>query len=432
MTYGSLKPDDYIPRIVDSEIDRYLSVFGAVEIAGTKWCGKTWAARAHAESISYVDRGNNLDIAKADPSLMLLGEKPHVVDEWQSVPALWDIVRHAIDDSAGEKGRWILTGSSTPHKDEVFHSGAGRIGRIRMSPMSLAESGDSSKTVSLSGLFDGIFEPQKVEIATAQLLTYVCRGGWPEAINISVEDAQLIAREYLRSIFEQSVLRAGKSSDTAQRLVASLARNLCQAVTYKTLQKDMACGEEYLESLASSKTIAEYIAMLESLYLIDSLKGWAPPARSPKRVQTKEKRYFADPSLAVAALGMTPAALLEDWQTFGLVFENLCMRDLQVYARALPNPSLTPLRYYRDDSGLEADVIIETADGRWAALEIKVSEDKVDHGVKSLLRLRDKLTKNPKAQMREPEFLAVIVGLSEYARKTPEGVYVIPITSLSA
>ncbi|MEG0758429.1 MAG: AAA family ATPase, partial [Raoultibacter sp.] len=269
MTYGSLKPDGYIPRIVDNEIARYLSVFGAVEIAGTKWCGKTWAARAHAESISYVDRGNNLDIAKADPSLMLLGEKPHVIDEWQSVPALWDVVRHSIDDSAGEKGRWILTGSSTPHKDEVSHSGAGRIGRIRMSPMSLAESGDSAKSISLSGLFEGVFEPQKVEVDTTQLLAYACRGGWPEAINIDVEDAQLIAREYLRSVFEQSVPRAGKDSDTAQRLVASLARNLCQAVTYKTLQKDMVAGEEDANEITSAKTIAEYIAMLESLYLID-------------------------------------------------------------------------------------------------------------------------------------------------------------------
>ncbi|MEG1831245.1 MAG: DUF4143 domain-containing protein [Raoultibacter sp.] len=432
MTYGKIKPEGYLPRIVDAAIEHYLALFGAVEVAGTKWCGKTWAARAHAASVTYVDQGKNLQLASADPSLILLGETPHVIDEWQQLPLLWDTVRHAVDNAGGVKGSWILTGSSVPRKEEVSHSGAGRIGRIRMSPMTLAESGDSTAKISLAGLFAREFTPLMLKVDTRKLVDVVCRGGWPEALGMNPMDAQVIAREYLRAVYDQSIPRLGKKGDSAERLVASLARNLGQAVTYKTLQKDM-FGEEGLEEgIVSMKTVADYVAALESLYLIESVKGWAPPARSPRRVQTKEKRYFADPSLAAAALGMNTDALLGDWQTFGLLFENLCMRDLGVYARALPNPAINPVRYYRDDSGLEVDAIIELADGRWAALEIKTSEDKVAAGVKSLTRLRDKLQKNPQAHMREPEFLAVVVGIAEYARKTPEGVYVIPITALGA
>ena len=429
-----IKPAGYRPRIVDTEIRRFLEVFGAVEVAGTKWCGKTWTSRAHAASISYVDRGNNLALAKADPSLMLIGDAPHVIDEWQRVPALWDVVRHAVDDAAGKKGLWILTGSSTPRKKEErpAHSGAGRIGRIRMLPMSLSESGESNAAVSLAGLFRGEFSRQKVEADTRELLDVACRGGWPEAINAPTARAQTMAREYLRAILDESIPALGKSSDMAERLIASLARNLCQAATYQTLRLDMYGGEEDPEGLANDKTIVDYLETLRSLYFIEGVKGWVPPARSPKRVQLKEKRYFADPSLAVAALGMTPESLLEDWQTFGLIFENLCMRDVLVYARALPNVGMTPVRYYRDDSGLEADAIIELADGRWAALEFKVSEDKVPDGIENLERLRAKLLKNPHARTREPEFLAVIVGLGEYARKSKEGVYVIPLRTLGA
>ena len=414
-------------------MEKYLSLFGAVEITGTKWCGKTWTARAHASSIAYVDRGSNIEIATADPSLMLVGETPHVIDEWQRVPALWDTVRHAVDDAQGKKGLWILTGSSTPQKNKVAHSGAGRIGRIHMLPLSLQESGESTGEVSLAGLFSGEFTPCRTEVDVRGIAHLACRGGWPEAITYSAEDSQVVIREYLRSIFEQSIPQMGKSADTAERLVASLARNLGQAAKLETLNKDT-----FLEargannSFASEKTIATYLETLTSLFLVNNIKGWAPPARSPQRMQTKEKRYFADPSIAIASLGMLPDSLLDDWQTFGLVFENLCMRDLQVYARALPDVATHPIRYYRDDSGLEVDAIIEKADGSWGAFEIKTSEAKVQEGIDVLVRLRDKLRKNPKAQMKEASFLGVIVGAAEYARKTPEGIYVIPIRTLGA
>ncbi len=430
-----IKPEGYIPRVVDAQVERLLRIFGAVEIAGTKWCGKTWTALQHAQSVSFVDRA--LALAQDDPSAMLMGDWPHVIDEWQRVPAIWDWVRHEFDRTRGLRGAWILTGSSTPLRHDArsegdlpSHSGAGRIGRVRMWPMSLAESGDSIGAVSLAGLFHGEFEPVQHVTTASDLVRLACRGGWPEAIDMDAADAQLVAREYLRLLRRESIPRAGKSGDTAQRLLFALARNLGQAATYETLSADM--SDASASGGATEATVASYLALFRDLYLLDDVPGWLPPTRSPKRVRTKPKRYLADPSLAVAALGMLPDALFEDWQTFGLVFKNLCMRDLQVYAHALENAADIPVRYYRDDFGLEADAIIELADGRWAALEIKTSERKADVAVERLRTLRAKLSSNDAARVRPPEFMAVITGVSEYARRVEEGLYVIPITCLRA
>lgn len=294
-THG-IKPETYRPRIVDSQIARYLRIFGAVEIAGTKWCGKTWSARAHASSITYVDRNNNLTVAKADPSLMLLGDRPHVIDEWQLAPAIWDEVRHHVDDEPANKGQWLLTGSSTPLRSELpNHSGAGRIGRIRMNPMTLYESGLSSGEVSLSGLFGHRFSAARSGLDTKGLMDAVCRGGWPEAVDMTVSDAQILIREYVRLTLAESVPRQGKDSDVARRLLDSLARNISQAVTFKTLRKDMYGAEENLDDFISERTVAEYVSMFEGMFVIDPVKGWVPPARDPKRLQTKARRYFRRP-----------------------------------------------------------------------------------------------------------------------------------------
>lgn len=428
-----IKPADYRPRIIDATIERYMRIFGAVEIAGTKWCGKTWSARAHAASITYVDRGGNLAAAHADPSLMLLGDRPHVIDEWQLAPAIWDEVRHQVDDNPSAKGQWLLTGSSTPRSDQLpQHSGAGRIGRIRMNPMTLAESGLSSGSVSLSGLFEHRFATAQSPVTTRDLLDATCRGGWPETVSMPVADAQILIREYVRLTLSESVVKQGRDSDIARRLLNSLARNISQAVTFRTLRNDMYGTEENLDDFIAARVVSEYVSMFEDMFVIDPVRGWMPPARDPKRLQTKPRRYFADPSIAAAMLGLNPTALIGDWQTFGLLFENLCIRDLLVYARALDDIGMEPVRYYHDDSGLECDAIIELADGRWAGIEIKASEDKVPQAADNLLRLDRKLRKNPGSRTREPEFLAVLIGVGSFAYQRDDGIYVIPIGTLGA
>ena len=426
------KPEGYMPRVADAQIERYLKAFGAVEIAGTKWCGKTWSALMQGASVSYVDE--NLDLARADPSMMLIGDRPHVIDEWQRVPTIWDCVRHEVDRARGTRGTFILTGSSTPATRQgeqgPAHSGAGRIGRVRMSPMSLFESGESTGQVSLEGLFAGEFTPCVAERDTLGLVEAACRGGWPEAVNMEVDAAQLIAREYVTAALGVSIPALGLDPDIARRLASSLARNLGQAATYKTIINDMFGAEENPLSVIDEGRVRAYLDALKGMYIVEEVPGWAPPARDRKRFATKPKRYLADPSLACALLGMSPAALLADWQTFGLVFENMAVRDLSVYARALDLLDDVPVRYYRDDSGVEADAIVQLADGRWAAFEFKVSEDKVEKGVVSLERMRRKVCENPRSQTRPPEFMAVITGVGEYAREVAEGIVAVPIRLL--
>ena len=426
------KPEGYMPRVADAQIERYLKAFGAVEIAGTKWCGKTWSALMQGASVSYVDE--NLDLARADPSMMLIGDRPHVIDEWQRVPAIWDCVRHEVDRARGTRGAFILTGSSTPATRQgeqgPAHSGAGRIGRVRMSPMSLFESGESTGQVSLEGLFAGEFTPCVAERDTLGLVEAACRGGWPEAVDMEVDAAQLIAREYVTAELGVSIPALGLDPDIARRLASSLARNLGQAATYKTIINDMFGAEENPLSVIDEGRVRAYLDALKGMYIVEEVPGWAPPARDRKRFATKPKRYLADPSLACALLGMSPDALLADWQTFGLVFENMAVRDLSVYARALDLLDDVPVRYYRDDSGVEADAIVQLADGRWAAFEFKVSEDKVEKGVASLERMRRKVCENPRSQTRPPEFMAVITGVGEYAREVAEGIVAVPIRLL--
>ncbi|MEE1454052.1 MAG: DUF4143 domain-containing protein [Ellagibacter isourolithinifaciens] len=426
------KPEGYMPRVADAQIERYLKTFGAVEIAGTKWCGKTWSALMQGASVSYVDE--NLDLARADPSMMLIGDRPHVIDEWQRVPAIWDCVRHEVDRARGTRGAFILTGSSTPATRQgeqgPAHSGAGRIGRVRMSPMSLFESGESTGQVSLEGLFAGEFTPCVAERDTVGLVEAACRGGWPEAVDMEVDAAQLIAREYVTAALGVSIPALGLDPDIARRLASSLARNLGQAATYKTIINDMFGAEENPLSVIDEGRVHAYLDALKGMYIVEEVPGWAPPARDRKRFATKPKRYLADPSLACALLGMSPVALLADWQTFGLVFENMAVRDLSVYARALDLLDDVPVRYYRDDSGVEADAIVQLADGRWAAFEFKVSEDKVEKGVASLERIRRKVCENPRSRTRPPEFMAVITGVGEYAREVAEGIVAVPIRLL--
>lgn len=431
MEYGSLLPDGYIPRIIDEQIAKKLDLFGAVEIAGTMWCGKTWTSLAFAESITRVGRFEVRTAVESDPSVALLGKSPHVIDEWQDVPTIWDEVRMAVDQSGSQTGRFILTGSSDPQKDKVHHSGAGRIDRIKMSTMSLQETGESNGAISLSGLFRGEFQPLLVQQKLPPLAEIICRGGWPMPVSkkISAIDAIEYIQSYFDALFEISITRKGLNQREAENIARSLARNISNAVTLQTLANDAgfsSTGQKELPRKASA-----YVDAFNSLYVIQTINGWDAPIRSKSRLRIKPKYYFADPSMAACLLGITPDRLITDGQLFGLLFESLCMHDLAIYASSLPNASASPLYYYRDSDGLEVDAVIELRDGRWGAFEIKLGENKVSEAAENLHRLRKKIALNPAARNPGPEFLAVLVGAGETARyDKANDVYVIPVTSL--
>lgn len=429
LAYGTEKPKTYHPRLVDERLHRLLHTFGAVEIRGTKWCGKSWTALAFGESVVHLDDPNVKALAEADPTLALQGAHPHVVDEWQEVPSTWDAARRAVDAAGGERGLFILTGSSTPAKDAVTHSGAGRIARVDMSTMTLWERGLSTGAVSLSGLFEGSFEPSACDASLAPLADAICCGGWPALLGANAQTAAEVVDQYLDAMFEVSVPRKGGTSDMARRIVSSLARNVATAATLQTIAQDAALGDEF--GAPATSTVTSYLDMLESMYVIESLHGWDAPVRAKSRLRTKPKRYFADPSIPAAALGMGPERLLSDGQTFGLLFESLCIHDLRAYAACMPGAHPGSLRYYGDSDGLEADAIIELRDGRWAALEVKLGEAKVPDGIRNIERLRQKVAANPAARNPKPAFSAVLTATSPFCRYDAEhDIYVFPITAL--
>ena len=430
MEYGQLKPDGYIPRIADKQLERMLATFGAVEVAGTMWCGKTWTSLAFGQSVTRIGLTGPRTVAEADPGTALLGAKPHVIDEWQDVPAIWDEVRAAVDASGNEPGSFVLTGSSEPRKELVHHSGAGRIAKLRMRTMTLVEMGLSSGTVSLAGLFGGRFEPQLVQQSLAPLVDIVCKGGWPALTGRDVQSGEYLDA-YLDALFRVSIPRRGLSGQESRRVALSLARNLGTAAKLSTVASDAGLGEA--DSKSATNKAAAHIAALQDLYVIERLTGWDAPIRSKTRLRTKPKRYFADPSLAASLLQVSPSRLVSDGQLFGLLFESLCIHDLAVYASALPGVTADPLHYYRDSDGLEVDAVVEMRDGRWAAFEVKLGESQVGSAAASLNRLARKIAANPAARNPKPEFLAVVVGAGEYARFDKDlGVYILPITCLGA
>ena len=430
MKYGQLKPDGYIPRIADVQLERMLATFGAVEVAGAMWCGKTWTSLAFGQSVTRIGLAGPRTSAEADPSTALLGARPHVIDEWQDVPAIWDEVRAAVDTSGNEPGSFVLTGSSEPRKEMVHHSGAGRIAKLRMRTMTRAEMGLSSGAVSLAGLFEGHFEPQLVQQSLAPLADIICKGGWPALAGRNVSSAEYLDA-YFDALFSVSIPRRGLSGQESRRVALSLARNLGTAAKLSTVASDAGLGEA--DSKSATNRAAAHIAALQDLYVVERLTGWDAPIRSKTRLRTKPKRYFADPSLAASLLQVSPSRLVSDGQLFGLLFESLCIHDLAVYASALPGATADPLHYYRDSDGLEVDAVVEMRDGRWAAFEVKLGESQVESAAASLNRLARKVAANPAARNPKPEFLAVVVGAGEYARFDKElGVYILPITCLGA
>lgn len=429
MDHAYLTPDGYLPRIYDDKLSRLLQMFAAVEVAGPMWCGKTWTSLAHGRSVTRVGRYAVRPALEADPTVALRGERPHVIDEWQDVPPIWDAVRDAVDGEPGVAGSYILAGSSTACKEEVSHSGAGRIARMRMRPMTLLETGDSTGAVSLRGLFDGSFENQLVQQGLAPLAAMVCRGGWPALRSAPFERAASYIDSYFDALCDVSMPRRGLDGSEARRVARSLARNLGSAAKLSTIAADAFAVENPGDAL--ERRAAAYIAAFESLYVVEPLTGWDAPVRSKTRIRTKPKRYFADPSLAANMLQMSPERLIADGQLFGLLFESLCLRDLAAYTSVLPEAGPDALHYYRDSDGLEVDFVIELRDGRWGAFEVKLGENKAREGATALNRLRRKVAANPSARNPEPSFMAVLVGAGEFARHDPEeDVYVIPLTSL--
>lgn len=430
----TLKPSSYKPRLVDALLDRRLKGFGAVEVTGTKFCGKTWTSMAHGKSITHIDEDAIKQMVLVDASLALEGDQPHIIDEWQDAPKIWDAVRRKIDESGNQHGQFILTGSSTADKSKVSHSGAGRIAKMHMRPLSLFESGNSDGGISLNGLFEGKFKTRQVTTDIRELARLVCLGGWPSELDKNENLLGDLPAQYLEALFSVSAVKSNLDQHTARKVAVSLARNTGRTLTYKTLYADVFEMEPpiHVDQSLFRQTLDPYLQFFKDQYFIEDQKGWDAPIKSRSRVRSKPKRTFVDPSLPAALLNQSPERLLHEMQLFGNLFEELCLRDIRVYSSAmqqLPEPSIY---YYADADGLEVDIILELADGRWGACEVKLSEEKVPEAQKSLLRLRNKVAANPAAKNKAPSFLAVLVGKATFSRQTPEGIYVIPITSLRA
>lgn len=423
-----MEKKDYLPRLIDDKIEEYLSVFGAVCVEGPKWCGKTWTSSYHCRSGIFIGNpeGNfqNRRLAEMSPALVLEGEKPRLIDEWQEVPPIWDAVRYQVDQEP-QKGQFILTGSATPNHKGILHSGAGRIARLRMRPMSLFESGDSSGEVSLEKLCTGDLKPAMTgEVDLKELIRLIIRGGWPGSIGLSPQQAALLPEEYLNAVIDDDVYRIDgiKRNTTKMRLLLrSLARNESTTATNKTLKNDI---RENDDEDIDVETVKEYLDIFERLFITDHQLPFSVGARSSVRVKQAVKRHFADPSLACALLKVTPESLIGDLETLGFLFEALCERDLKIYAETFG----ASLYHYQDYSGREIDAVIEMPDGSWCAFEIKLGANQIDAAAENLLKIQKEIQNDPKG--RPPKVLCVLCGLANAAYQRPDGVYVIPLTAL--
>ena len=419
--------EKYIPRIIDTAVERYLATIGAVCIEGPKWCGKTWTSSYHSNSEFLVGNPDNnfqnRALAEMSPALVLEGETPRLIDEWQEVPPLWDAVRYTVDQR-GKKGQFILTGSATPKRKGVLHSGAGRIGKLRMRPMSLYESGDSSGKVSLQELCEGKLTPAmtgEVDLRTLARLTV--RGGWPGNLDIGDADISLLPGEYLDAVIDDDVNRVDETRRDSRKirlLLRSLARNESTTATNRTLKNDI---KEIDDEDIDVETVAMYLDIFNRLFLTDNQPPYSAKLRSSVRVKQAEKRHFCDPSLACALLKATPEKLIGDLETFGFLFEALCERDLKIYAESFG----AQLYHYQDYAGNEIDAVIELPDGAWCGIEIKLGANKIEEAAGNLTRIRDEIVKDGG---KLPSALIVLCGLSNAAYRRPDGVCVVPLTAL--
>lgn len=419
----------YRPRIADQLLKRKLKGKGAVLLEGAKWCGKTTTAEQICRSVLYMSepgkREQNEQLARINPGLLLRGEKPRLIDEWQVAPRLWDAVRFEADHSS-ELGLFVLTGSSVPpDMSDVFHSGTGRFAWLKMRPMSLWESGDSTGETSLRQLFDeqpDVAALSHLDLERMAFLT--CRGGWPLAVDMDDGIALDQAFDYISAVEKRDIQQVDgvdRNPSRVHRLLRSYSRHQGAQVSNSAIRADLTENEG--ESL-DVDTIASYINALKRIFVIEDVEAWNPNLRSKTAIRTSDTRYFTDPSIATAALGIGPADLIADLNTFGLIFETLCMRDLRVYAEALNGN----VYHYRDKNGLECDAVVHLRDGRYGLIEIKLGGDQlIGQGAASLLALSEKIDTG---RMKAPSFLMVLTATGDYAYRREDGVLVVPVGSL--
>lgn len=419
----------YKQRIADRILERKVLGKGAVLIEGPKWCGKTTTAKQLAKSV--LDLGDSTILKQSSglieisPKTLLDGDTPRLIDEWQALPPIWDSIRSEVD-RRGEPSQFILTGSSVlPEADETVHSGTGRYATIKMRPMSLYESGESTGTISLKDLFEGkSINVQQNDLNVEDIAFLTCRGGWPWATIISKKVALDQAFDYVDSVIQRDIQRIDKvkrSAERAKLLLRSYARNISQQVSYSTIRKDMLSNDA---STLDEDTVADYIKALKKLFVIEDLAAWNPNIRSKAAIRTSDTRHFVDPSIGTAILGLGPKYLINDLKSFGFFFEDMVVRDLRVYAEALDGE----LYHYRDSSGLECDTVLHRRNGSYALIEVKLGgEQNIEDGAKSMLSLAENIDTD---KMPAPSFMAVIVGVGQYAYQRKDGVYVIPIGCL--
>lgn len=422
-----MEREDYRPRLIDNIIDSYLEAFGAVCVEGPKWCGKTWTSSYHCKSEIMLGNpdGNfqNRQLAQMSPSLVLEGETPRLIDEWQEVPQLWDAVRYKVDQS-GNKGQFILTGSATPNHKGILHSGAGRIAKLRMRPMSLFESGNSSGDISLKDICEGRIEPKiSGEVDLRKLIDFIIRGGWPANQETTLKQAAYLPIQYIRAVLDDDVYRIDnvkRDKHKMELLLRSLARNEATTVTNKKLKNDI---KEIDDEDIDVETVSAYLDVFQRLFLTDNQKPFEAELRSSIRIKQAEKRHLSDPSLAAALLNATPEMLLNDLNTLGFLFEALCERDLKIYAESFD----AELYHYQDYNNNEMDAVIAMPDGKWCGFEIKLGANQIDMAAENLIKIKNEIKASGGIA---PDSLCVICGLSNAAYQRPDGVFVVPITAL--
>ena len=420
---------EYKKRIADELLLKKLKGKGAVLIQGPKWCGKTTTAEQISGSILYManpeDKEQNITLSELNPSLLLKGETPRLIDEWQIAPKLWDAVRFEVDHREA-LGQFILTGSAVPaNMDEITHTGTGRFAYLTMRPMSLYESGESNGTVSLLELFNNSSKLNGINELTLDDIAFLCcRGGWPRSVSMDKNIALEQAYDYYDAVVNSDISRVdniNRNPERTKNLMRSYARNIGSQASNETLKNDMINNDSF--SL-DTDTVLSYINALKKIFVVEESLTWNPNLRSKTAIRISDTRYFIDPSIAVAALGLGPNDLINDLNTFGLIFESLCVRDLRVYAESINGN----VYHYRDASDLECDAVIHLRDGSYGLIEIKLGGDKlINEGVESLLKLKNKIDIE---KMKNPSFLLVLTATGKYSYKREDGVLVVPIGCL--